>query len=320
MLARRRRAWEKPGGVEPVQTLAELVDRARAAGPRVVAVPAAESETALAAVVEARRRGVARGLLLGDAERLADRLWKLEEDPSHHEILHEPDDVRAAARAVDAVRAGAATLLLKGRLPTGDLLRAVLDRSRGLRTGRILSDVMVSEHPSAAPPRVVGITDGGVNVAPDLEAKRAILENAVRVFHRLGFERPVVAVLCAVETVSDAMPHTRDARELAEAARRGEIRGCEVVGPLALDNAILPWAARAKGIEHPLAGRADLLLVPTIEAGNILGKAFSWLAARPVAHVIEGARVPVLIPSRVERADDKLLSIALGVLSAEEVT
>ena len=304
--------------MEPIRTLDELVVRARALGPRVVAVPAAESETALAAVVEARRRGIARGLLLGDREGLVDRLWKLEEDPSHHEIVHEPDDRRAAAIAVGRVRAGEASLLLKGRLPTGDLLRAVLDRDHGLRTGRILSDVMVSEHPSSPPRRIVGITDGGVNVAPRLAEKQAILQNAVRVFHRLGFARPVVAVLCAVETPSSAMPHTQDARALAEMAARGEIEGCDVVGPLALDNALLPWAAKAKGIEHPLAGRADVLLVPTIEAGNILGKAFSWLAGKPVAHVIEGARAPVLIPSRVERADDKLLSIALGALSAEE--
>ena len=303
--------------MEPIRTLDELVVRARALGPRVVAVPAAESETALAAVVEARRRGIARGLLLGDREGIVDRLWKLEEDPSHHEIVHEPDDRRAAAIAVERVRAGEASLLLKGRLPTGDLLRAVLDRDHGLRTGRILSDVMVSEHPAAQPRRVVGITDGGVNVAPGLVEKRSILENAVRVFHRLGFERPVVAVLCAVETPTEAMPHTGEARALAEMAARGEIEGCEVVGPLALDNALFPWAARAKGIEHPLAGRADVLLVPTIEAGNLLGKAFSWLAGKPVAHVIEGARVPVLIPSRVERAEDKLLSIALGLLSSE---
>src|SRR5512137_1948189 len=208
-----------PRPVDPVRTLDELVLRARALGPRVVAVPAAESDTALAAVVEARRRGIARGLLLGDREALATRLWRLEEDPSHHEIVHEPDDSRAAALAVERVRAGEADMLLKGRLPTGDLLRAVLDREHGLRTGRILSDVMVSEHPTASPRRVVGITDGGVNVAPGLAEKRAILENGVRVFHRLGFERPVVACLCAVETPTEAMPHTQDARELAELAR-----------------------------------------------------------------------------------------------------
>ena len=300
-----------------MRTLEELVDRAREAGPKVVAVPAAESETALAAVVQARRRGVARGLLLGARAALEDRLWKLEEDPSHHEIVDEPDDGRAAALAVERVRAGAASLLLKGRLSTGDLLRAVLDRSCGLRTGRLLSDVMVSEHPSAAPPRIVGMSDGGVNVAPSLAEKKAILENAVRVFHRLGFPRPVVAVVCAAEVPSQAMPHTLEARSLVEMAERGEIAGCDVVGPLALDNALLPWAARAKGIAHPLAGKADILLVPNIESGNILGKAFSWLAEKPVAHVIEGAKVPVLIPSRVERADDKLLSIALGALSLE---
>ncbi len=304
--------------MEPVRSLDELLDRARAAGPKVVAVPAAESDTALAAVVEARRRGIARGLLLGDREALVDRLWKLEEDPAHHEIVHEPDDGRAARLAVDRVRCGAASLLLKGRLPTGELLRAVLDRATGLRCGRLLSDVMVSEHPAPTPRRIVAMTDGGVNVAPGLAEKRAILENAVRVFRRLGFERPVVAVLCATEAPVDAMPHTLDARALAELALRGEIRDCDVVGPLALDNALFPWAARAKGVVHPLAGKADILLVPTIEAGNILGKAFSWLAGKPVAHVIEGARAPVLIPSRVERADDKLLSVALGVLSAEE--
>jgi len=304
--------------VEPVRTLEELVDRAVVGGARVVAVPAAESDTALAAVVEARRRGIARGLLLGGREALVDRLWKLEEDPAHHEIVEEPDDARAARRAVERIRAGEASLLLKGRLSTGDLLRAVLDRSQGLRTGRLLSDVMVSEHPTPSPPRIVGMSDGGVNVAPGLAEKRAILENAVRVFRRLGFERLVVAVVCAAEAPSEAMPHTLEARALAEMADRGEIAGCEVVGPLALDNALLPWAARAKGIAHPLAGRADILLVPTIEAGNILGKAFSWLAGKPVAHVIEGARVPVLIPSRVERAGDKLLSIALGALCTGE--
>ena len=265
-------------------------------------------------MVEARRRGIARGLLFGDRERLEDRLWKLEEDPSHHEIVHEPDDRRAASLAVERVRAGEASLLLKGRLPTGDLLRAVLDRDHGLRTGRILSDVMVSEHPTAPPRRIVGITDGGVNVAPRLAEKQAILENAVRVFHRLGLRR-ARSWRCSARW----RPRPRPCPTPRTPARSwrwpsgARSTGCHVVGPLALDNALLPWAARAKGIDHPLAGRADVLLVPTIEAGNILGKAFSWLAGKPVAHVIEGARAPVLIPSRVERADDKLLSIALGV-------
>jgi phosphate butyryltransferase len=214
------------------------------------------------------------------------------------------------------VRAGEAAVLMKGRLQTSELLRAVLDRSAGLRAGRLLSDVMVADHPLSSTPRLLGVTDGGVNVAPTLAQKREILLNAVALFQRLGYERPKVACLCAVETVSEAMPHTLDARELAAANARGELPGCVVSGPLALDNALSIDAARAKGIDHPVAGRADLLLVPTIETGNALGKAFTYLGRSQVAHAVMGARAPVLIPSRVERAQDKLLSIALGVLAA----
>ncbi|HEX9289288.1 MAG TPA: phosphate acyltransferase, partial [Anaeromyxobacteraceae bacterium] len=159
-------------------------------------------------------------------------------------------------------------------------------------------------------------SDGGVNVAPSLAEKRAILANAVRVFHRLGVDRPRVAVLCAVETPVAAMPHAFDAVALCEAAARGELPRCEVFGPVALDGALSVAAARSKGILAPAAGRADILLVPTIEVGNALGKAFTWLAGKAVAHVIEGARAPVLIPSRAERAHDKLCSVALGVLAA----
>lgn len=304
----------------PARSIAELLDRARAAGPRRIAVPAAESDSALAAVVEARRRGLAESVLLGDARALAHRLWLLEDDPGHYQIVHEPDDAAAARRAVALVRSGEAQVLLKGRLPTGALLKVVLDRAEGLRAGRLLSDVLVTEHPGDDPPRLLGLTDGGVNVAPDLAAKRAILDNAVQVFHRLGFQRPVVACLCAVETPTEVMPHTLEAQALVEMARRGEIGGCEVTGPLALDNALFAWAARAKGIEDPLAGRADVLLAPTIEVGNVLGKAFTYLARRAVAHVVQGARAPVLIPSRVDRPEDKLASIALGVLAAGERT
>ncbi len=300
----------------PPRSIAELVERARAAGPVRVAVAAAESETALAAAVEAKRGGIADPVLVGDAAAIAHLLWRLDEDPARHRIVHAGDDARAARAAVELVRAGEARVLLKGRLPTSDLLRAVLDRAAGLRAGRLLSDVMVTEHPGDGPPRLLALTDGGVNVAPDLAAKRAIVENAVRVFHRLGVARPVVACLCAAETVSAAMPHTVEARALAEMARSGQLRGCDVVGPLALDNALFAWAARAKGIAEPLAGRADVLLAPTIEAGNLLGKAFTYLAHRPVAHVVEGALAPVLIPSRVDRPEDKLASLALGALCA----
>lgn len=302
--------------MDPIPSLARLLEEARAVGPLPVVVAAAENDTALAAISHARRKRIADPILVGGAKGLRGRLGSLGEDPDQYRIVDAPTDADAARIAVRMVRAGEASVLLKGRMKTGDLLHVVLDRAEGLRAGRLLSDVLLAEHPLSDEPRLVGVTDGGVNVAPTLVQKRAILDNAVALFRRLGYARPRVACLCAVETVTPAMPHTVDAQALAEANAAGEIRDCIVSGPLALDNALSEDAARTKGIDHPVAGRADILLVSSIETGNSLGKAFTYLAKRPVAHVIVGAKVPVLIPSRVERADDKLCSIALGVVAA----
>ncbi len=304
--------------MKPITTLDRLLAEACARGPRRLVVAAAESETALAAVVLARRQGLAEVSLVGHRAALGDALVAMGEDPAHFDLRPAADDQDAARRAVAMIRGGEAAILMKGRLSTGDLLRAVLDRATGLRTGQLLSDVLVADHPLSREPRLLGVTDGGINVAPTLAQKRAIIENAVALFHRLGHARPRVACLCASETVTPAMPHTVEAAALAELAARGELAGCEVSPPLALDNALSPEAAELKGITHPVAGRADVLLAPTIEAGNALGKAFTYLAHAHVAHVIMGALAPVLIPSRAERAEDKLLSIALGVLAAGE--
>ncbi len=300
----------------PIPTLQRLLDEARSAGPLRLVVAAAESDTALGAAAEARRQRIVDVVLVGAPGPIRARLAALGEDPRLFEVEAAPDDEAAARRAVAMVRAGEAAVLMKGRLQSSELLRAVLDRRAGLRAGRLLSDVMVADHPLSPVPRLLGVTDGGVNVAPTLAQKREIVLNAVALFRKLGCERPRVACLCAVETVTEAMPHTLDARELAAACARGELPGCVVSGPLALDNALSEAAAREKGIDHPVAGRADLLLVPTIETGNALGKAFIYLARRHVAHAVVGASAPVLIPSRVERAEDKLFSIALGVLAA----
>ncbi len=300
----------------PIPTLERLVAAARAAGPLRLVVAAAENDTALAAAALARRERVAEAVLVGGDPAIRARLAALGEDAALYRIEPAATDAEATGRAVAMVRGGEAAVLMKGRLPTAELLRAILDRDEGLRTGRLLSDVLVADHPLSGTPRLLGVTDGGVNVAPTLAEKKQIVENAVALFRKLGYARPAVACLCAVETVTEAMPHTRDAQALAELSTHGEIAGCVVSGPLALDNALSLEAARAKGIDHPVAGRADILLVPTIETGNALGKAFTYFARRHVGHVIVGARAPVLIPSRVERAEDKLCSIALGVLSA----
>ena len=299
----------------PIRSMRELVERARALGPCRVVVPAADAQSALDAVVEARARGMVEATLVGARRAVLDVLATCGGDPAHFTIEDEPDVARAARRAVAIVRAGEAEVVLKGKLTTAELMRAVLDRAEGLRGPGLISDVCISEIREGEV-RLLGLSDGGVNVAPSLADKRVILENAVRVFQRLGIERPRVAVLCAVEAPTAAMPHTQDALALAEMAARGEIAGCDVFGPVALDGALSVEAARMKGIAHPAAGRADVLLAPTIEVGNALGKAFTWLARRPLAHVLEGARAPVLIPSRAESALDKLCSLALGVLVA----
>jgi phosphate butyryltransferase len=292
----------------------ERVARAKQGERRRLVVPAAEAGSALGAAVEARKQGLIDAVLIGDRAGLAERLGKLGEDAAAYTVVHEPDDLAAAKKAVAMVRAGEAHIILKGRLKTGDLMRAVLNRDEGLRTGGLLSDVLVTEDPVIGG-RLVGLTDGGLNVAPTLEQKRQILENAVRVFHRLGFACPKVACLCAIEAPTEAQPHSLEARKLQEMQEKGEITGCLVCGPIALDGALHPECAKAKEITHPVAGVADILLMPSVEAGNVLGKAFTYFARKTVGHVIEGAKAPVLIPSRVESARDKVCSIAMGVLA-----
>jgi phosphate butyryltransferase len=163
---------------------------------------------------------------------------------------------------------------------------------------------------------LVGITDGGLNIAPSLDQKKQIIHNAIDVLHCLGFERPRIALMSATETVSEALPSTTDAEALTAIGRQGGFGDVDVFGPLALDNALLKSAAEAKGIRNPVAGQADCMVVPSVEAGNLLGKAVKYLGGSQCAHVVAGAKVPILIPSRVESTDDKVNAIALGVLYA----
>lgn len=280
-----------------------------------VAVVAAGSDTALRAVAAAAREGFARPVLIGPesetraaiAEAGFDRLLDAA-------VIDVPDAEAAAHRAVAMAHAGDVAVLLKGGLRTDQLLTAVLDRGTGLRTGRLLSDVLLYEDTLSGGTRLVGVTDGGINPSPDAEQLQQIVANAVDLFVRLGWDRPRVAVLSATEAVTDSVPSTATARAVAGWARDA-LPGADVAGPLALDNALLESAARAKGITGPVAGRADILVAPSIEAGNVLGKAVKYLGGSITAHVVVGARVPILIPSRVESVEDKLHSIALGVLT-----
>ncbi|HLI02941.1 MAG TPA: phosphate acyltransferase [Terracidiphilus sp.] len=298
-----------------VTNFAELRRRAQPLGPKRVAVAGAEDEVALTAADGALQLGIATPLLIGDERRIRAKAQAL----GLAELVAKAEFVsadNAAALAAHLAGDGQADLLLKGHLRTDELLRAVLDKQAGVRTGRLLSDVLLYEDKLAGEVRLVGISDGGLNVAPDLEQKQQIVENAIEVMRCLGLVRPKIAIMSATEAVSESVPSTVDARRLSEMGQAGEFGEAEVFGPLALDGALLESAAAAKGIRHPVAGHADCMVVPNIESGNLLAKSAKYLGGSACAHVVVGAKVPILIPSRVESAEDKINSIALGVIFA----
>lgn len=296
-----------------IRSLAEMRSRALTLGPKRLAVVVADDDVVLTAVSDALKLGLALPVLIGDEQKIRAKAAALGLDA----LLREAKIVATNEPAAVGARMagdGKVDILLKGHLRTDELLHAALDKSAGLRTGRLLSDVNLYEDVLSGERRLVGITDGGLNVAPNLEQKKQIVLNAIDLLHALGFKRPRIALLSATEAVSEAVPSTTDARALTEMGAAGEFGDAEVFGPLALDNALLRSAAEAKGITSDVAGRADCMVAPSIEAGNILGKAALYMAGSHCAHVVVGAKVPILIPSRVESAEDKVNAIALGVL------
>jgi phosphate butyryltransferase len=276
----------------------------------------ADDEVALTAADGALQLGIAVPVLIGNEPtiRMKVEALGLSSLLKRAEFINAAED--AATVAANMARDGQVDLLLKGHLRTDELLHAVLDKSAGLRTTRLLSDVLLYEDKLAGQVRLVGISDGGLNVAPNLEQKKQIVQNAIEVMRCLGLARPKIAIMSATEAVSESVPSSVDARALTEMGEAGKFGGAEVFGPLALDCALLESAAQAKGIKHPVAGHADCMVVPNIEAGNLLGKSVKYLGGSQCAHVVVGAKVPILIPSRVESVEDKVNSIALGVIFA----
>jgi phosphate butyryltransferase len=303
-------------GLKLIRTFAELRERAREFGPKRVGVVLADDDVALTAASDALLSRIATPVLIGDEKAIRARAETLGliELTRRAEFVAASED--AAQIAVRMAREGSIDVLMKGHLRTDQLLHPVLDKEHGLRTGRVLCDVAVFEHRDPNGSRMVATTDGGLTVAPNLEQKRQIIHGAIELLHCLGIPRPKIAIMSAIEVVSNAVPSTVDAKALTEMGAAGEFGDAEVYGPLALDNALLDWAAKAKGISHPVAGHADCLVVPSIEAGNLLAKSIIFLAGRPFAHVVVGAKTPILIPSRVESAQDKVNAMALGVLYA----
>lgn len=300
---------------QAITTFAELRDRARELGPKRIGIVCADDDVALTAAADAMAGGLAQPVLIGDAQRIRNRAeWLgLQELIKRAEFASSEDPARAAVRMASD---GEIDMLMKGHLRTDEVLHPVLERGSGLRTGQLLCDVAVWEYPGPPGPRLMALSDAAINVAPTLEQKRKIILAGIEVLRRLGIARPKVAVMSALELVSSAIPSTGEARALAEMGAAGQFGDADVYGPLALDGALLEWAAQAKGITSPVAGHADLLLVPNIEAGNLLAKSVLFLAGWRFAHVVAGAAVPILLPSRVESAENKVNSIALGVVYA----
>ncbi len=290
-----------------IKNFRELRERAKGIRGKILAVPWGVDDYSVNATLKALDLGLVDRAVLYVPEGNV-------EDGEGVDVVRVSTPEEAAERAVKDAREGKVHVIMKGFLKTGVLLKAVLNREWGLRTGRILSDILVAEDPARDRERLIGMTDGGVNVLPGVEDLVQIVQNAIDAFHSLGYGRPKVALLSAVEYVTDKVPSTLKAAEVVNRYREGEIKGGAVEGPLALDVAVSEVAARRKGVKGEVAGRADVLVVPNIEAGNILGKAYTYYAHVPVGHVIMGAKVPILIPSRNESDEDKLNSIALGVL------
>jgi phosphate butyryltransferase len=297
-----------------ITSFADLMAEARRVGPKMVAVAAPHEPEILLSAQDAQKEGIATCTLVGDRELIRRLATEQQIDVSKMMLIHEPDPKTAARKVMELLRMGHADLAMKGKLETGDFLRAALDREMGLRTGRLFTHVAVFEVPGFD--RFLFVTDSGVVVAPTLEQKVEIVQNAIMVAQRLGVQEPKVAILAATEMVNPKIPTTMDAANLAKMADRGQIQGGLVDGPLALDNAISPESVAIKGIKGPVAGVADILVTPDVEAGNLLAKAITYFAKGKMAGVVVGGKSPLIVASRSDPHETKLVSMALGVLLA----
>jgi phosphate butyryltransferase len=295
-------------------SMQQIRDQALTLPVQTVAVACAHDTEALKAVAEAHGLGLARFILVGDTGRIRRLAAEIGLDVSQFELVEACGEAEGAATTVQVVASGRAQILLKGFVDSSVLFRAVLDRDTGLRNGSTVSHTVVMDVPGFD--KLYLLTDAAMIIRPDLETKRRIVLNAARVARALGNPDPVVGVLCESEKVNPKMPATMDAAALVEMNRDGRITGCRVGGPYALDNAISERAALHKGMDDPLAGKADILLAPDLAAGNIFYKSLMYFAHARSAGVVMGTRAPVLLNSRADSHETKINAVALGVIMA----
>ncbi|WP_173916203.1 phosphate butyryltransferase [Halobacillus sp. Marseille-Q1614] len=295
-----------------MKKLQELIDRLQGQPPKRVAIAQAADEEVLKAVKKASDIGMATFLLTGDVESIKQAAHKAELDLTQPAITIEGcEAAEASSKAVKAVKSGDAQVVMKGKVDTKSLLKAVLNKENGLRGRGVLSHVALFEIPHQE--RLIFLTDSAMNIAPTLEEKVQIVKNAVGVAVECGWKMPKVAPLAAVEVINPAMPATLDAAALTQMNRRGQITNCIIDGPLAFDNAVSKEAASQKSISSEAAGAADILMVHSIEAANALYKSFIYFAQAKVAAVISGAEAPIVLTSRSDSAESKLYSLALAL-------
>jgi phosphate butyryltransferase len=291
-------------------SLSNLVEVAALKGRKRIAIAMAQDGDVLRAVKSASDAGFIIPILVGDRQKILDAAEEATYDVSGIEIIHEPDQQNACVCAVRLIHENKAELLMKGLVSTSVFVRAVLDKDRGLLEGSLLSHLAFFETPYYH--KVLCVTDAALNIHPDLNEKADIVRNAIRMFHRLGIPNPKVAALAPVEIVNPKMEATVHADLLAQMNRRGQITGCIIEGPLALDNAVSLESAKHKGITSEVAGQVDILLTPDLNSGNILYKSLNFLGGAVSAAIVAGARVPVVLTSRADRPESKLLSMALA--------
>jgi len=289
-----------------LRSLSEVIEMAKGKG-KVMAIAGAEDKEAIKAVFEAQELGVS-ALLFGKREVIESNLKEIGAD---FPIVDCRTDEESSKAAVKAVVEGRAHIVMKGLVKTSTLLKAVLDKEQGLRTERLLSHVAVVEVPGVN--RLIFVTDGGMVIRPTLEQKVQIIENAVSVARKLGYEIPRVGLIAAVETVNPDMPETLEAAIIAKMNERGQIKNCKIDGPLGIDNALSVYAAEVKGVKGEVAGHADILVVPDIHSGNFLGKSAVYFANGKIAGIIAGAKAPVIVISRADTSESKFASIALAI-------
>ena len=292
----------------------QLLARCRGFDPVPTAVAHPCEASALEGALDAGAKGLITPILVGPTKSIEATATKARLDLGHTRIVDAPHSHAAAAQAVELVRQGQAELLMKGSLHTDELLGAVVARDAGMRTGRRISHVFLMDVPTYH--KVLLVTDGAINIAPSLEDKVDICQNAIDLAVALGVSRPKVAILAAVETVTSKMPATLDAAALCKMAERGQITGGVLDGPLAFDNAISKDAARTKGVTSEVAGDPDILLAPDLEAGNILAKQLTFLANADSAGLVLGARVPIILTSRADSVRARIASCGVAMLVA----